>query len=64
MVTQPTEKILHAKEVPLAMLIPMCGMAFLILLFGIWPEPLIALANNAAVAALNIQRYITAIIGG
>lgn len=62
MVTQPTEKILHAKEVPLAMLIPMCGMAFLILLFGIWPGPLIALANNAAVAALDIQGYINAIL--
>jgi proton-translocating NADH-quinone oxidoreductase chain N len=64
MVTQPTEKILHAKEVPSAMLIPMCGMAFLILLFGIWPGPLIALANNAAVAALDIQGYVNAIIGG
>lgn len=62
LVAKPTEKILHAKEAPLAMLIPMCVMAFLILLFGIWPGPLIAFANNAAVAALDIQRYTNAII--
>ena len=62
LVAKPTAKILHAKEVPLTMLIPMGVMAFLILLFGIWPGPLITLANNAAIAALDVQRYMNAII--
>lgn len=44
----PTEKVAAAKEAPITMLIPMCVMATFIVLFGVWPEPILAFAQRAA----------------
>jgi len=57
---EPTDKMAKVKEAPLSMLAPMGMMAFLIVLFGVWPEPVIALADKAAHAALNFQEFVKA----
>lgn len=42
------------KEAPLLMLVPLCIMGALIVLFGVWPDPLIRFAQQAAAALLAI----------
>ncbi len=42
----------NVKEAPLTMLLPICLMATLIILFGIWPDPVLDLAKRAADALL------------
>ncbi|MCK4474811.1 hypothetical protein KAU30_03120, partial [Candidatus Bathyarchaeota archaeon] len=44
----PTERVAAAKEAPITMLIPICVMAAFIVLFGVWPEPILAFAQRAA----------------
>ena len=41
------------KEAPLLMLVPICIMGALIVLFGVWPDPLIRFAQQAAAALLH-----------
>jgi proton-translocating NADH-quinone oxidoreductase chain N len=43
-----SEKVEKIKEAPLIMLIPLCIMAGLIILFGIWPDPLLSIAQQSA----------------
>jgi NADH:ubiquinone oxidoreductase subunit 2 (subunit N) len=65
MVTKPTEKIAtQVTEAPLLMLIPMCVMTSLILLFGVWPAPIMSFASGAADALLQLRRYVEAIFPG
>ena len=45
-----SKKIESLKEAPALMLIPICIMAALIILFGIWPDPIMELARKAAAA--------------
>jgi proton-translocating NADH-quinone oxidoreductase chain N len=45
-----SEKVEKVKEVPLLMLIPICVLAVSIIVFGIWPDPLVNFANQAAKA--------------
>jgi len=55
---QPNGRIAEVKEAPVSMLIPMCAMAFIVVLLGIWPEPIASFANNAAGALLDAPSYI------
>ncbi len=41
-------KVEQAKEAPYLMLIPIIALAVLIILFGVWPDPLVSFAQNAA----------------
>jgi proton-translocating NADH-quinone oxidoreductase chain N len=43
-----SEKMEKVKEVPLLMLIPLCVLAVSIIVFGIWPDPLVNFAKQAA----------------
>ncbi len=43
-----TEQVQKAKETPWLMLIPICVLAFTVVLFGIWPDPIYNFANQAA----------------
>ena len=47
-----TEQI--KKEAPLLMLVPILALTILIVLFGVWPDPLINFANNAANALISL----------
>lgn len=57
----PTRR-LKWREAPVSMLIPMIVMAFLIFVFGIYPEPIIALSTGATEALLNTEVYVRAVI--
>lgn len=50
---QPAGKVAAAKEAPITMLIPMCVMSAFIVLFGVWPEPILAFAQRAAGCLIN-----------
>jgi proton-translocating NADH-quinone oxidoreductase chain N len=49
-----TSKVEQAKEAPLLMLIPILALAVLIILFGVWPDPLVNFAGDAANALLSL----------
>jgi formate hydrogenlyase subunit 3/multisubunit Na+/H+ antiporter MnhD subunit len=50
-----SEKIEKVKEAPLVMLMPLCVLAVLIVLFGVWPDQLIRIAQQAAAALLSMS---------
>ncbi len=58
MLASPARKIAKVKEAPLAMVIPMCMMALLIVFFGVYPEPVTVFAEKTASAILNVQEFI------
>ncbi len=49
-IVQPvsSSKVEQIKEAPYLMLIPICALVGLIVLFGVWPDPLVNFAQNAA----------------
>lgn len=49
-----SDTVLKIKEAPLLMLIPECILAILIILFGIYPGPVISIAQQAASGLLSI----------
>ena len=49
-----SEKIERVKEAPVVMLLPICIMAGLIILFGVWPDPLIRIAQQSAAGLLSM----------
>lgn len=59
----PTHTSEKATEAPLSMLIPICILAFLCIIIGIYPRPFITVASKAAQAALNLQAYINSVLG-
>jgi len=49
-----SEKLGKVKEAPVMMLAPICIMAALIILFGVWPDPVLEFAKKAAVGLLSM----------
>jgi len=62
LVGQPKEALKAAKEAPPFMLGVTVAMATLIILFGVWPAPMIAYATEAAKALLNFTGYVKVIM--
>ncbi|MFQ6084978.1 MAG: complex I subunit 5 family protein [Candidatus Bathyarchaeia archaeon] len=62
MITEPKQRI-PVKEAPPTMLLVLCTMAFLIILFGIWPQPVLVLAERASTSLLSFQDYTRVIVG-
>jgi formate hydrogenlyase subunit 3/multisubunit Na+/H+ antiporter MnhD subunit len=59
LLSEPAESLKGLKEAPPMMLGVTVVMAFLIVLFGLWPEPVIGYASAAAEALIdNLPRYI------
>jgi proton-translocating NADH-quinone oxidoreductase chain N len=48
-----SEKVEKVKETPLLMLVPLCALAILIVAFGVFPDPLINFAQQAAGALFS-----------
>ena len=63
MLREPTGKAATAKEASISILVPLVVMAFLCILFGVWPEPIYKLAEGAALAAMSKIQYIFTIMG-
>jgi proton-translocating NADH-quinone oxidoreductase chain N len=62
LVGQPKEALKATKEAPPFMLGVTVAMATLIILFGVWPAPMIAYATEAAKALLNFTGYVKVIM--
>ncbi|MCK4243847.1 hypothetical protein KAX03_03175 [Candidatus Bathyarchaeota archaeon] len=54
----------NATEAPLSMLIPILILASLSIVIGLFPSSFLAITEKAALAALNIQAYISAVFQG
>ena len=48
-----SERVEKVTETPLLMLIPICALTVLIVLFGIYPDPLVKFAQHAVQAFLS-----------
>jgi proton-translocating NADH-quinone oxidoreductase chain N len=48
-----SEKVGQLKEAPLLMLLPICALAGLIIVFGVWPDPVVNFAQQAGHALLS-----------
>jgi proton-translocating NADH-quinone oxidoreductase chain N len=49
-----SEKVAQVKEAPWLMLVPIIALAVLIVVFGVWPDPLVNFADQAARALLSL----------
>ncbi|MEL7115382.1 MAG: proton-conducting transporter membrane subunit, partial [Pseudomonadota bacterium] len=47
----------------LAMLLPICGMAMITVIIGLFPEPFVVFAERAAAQLLDPTDYVTAVLG-
>jgi proton-translocating NADH-quinone oxidoreductase chain N len=61
-VGMPKEALTATKEAPPLMLGVTVAMATLIILFGVWPAPMIAYATEAGKALLNLTNYVKVIL--
>jgi len=62
LIAKPTEGFSGLKEAPATMLIPMCIMAILIVAFGVYPQPILELADGASKALTEgLSNYIAKI---
>ncbi len=51
-----SEGVKKAREAPLLLTLPICIMSALVVLFGVWPDPVLELARRASLALLSIVR--------
>lgn len=49
-----SERVKSAKEVPLAMLVPIVLMASMVVIFGLWPDPVMKLMQESAAGVLSM----------
>ncbi len=59
---EPTAVSKKAREAPASMFIPTLILAALCIIIGVYPEPFITIASQAAQAALDAQRYISSML--
>jgi len=62
MLREPRGKAADAHEASISILVPLIVMAILIVLFGVWPEPVYKIAEAAANAAIARLQYVQLII--
>jgi multicomponent Na+:H+ antiporter subunit D len=48
-----SDKVQAAKEAPLVMLLPICFLAAMIILFGLWPDPIMRLMQQSAASLFS-----------
>ncbi|MCS7386172.1 MAG: cation:proton antiporter [archaeon GB-1867-005] len=58
MLREPKGKAAAASEASISILVPLVIMAFICILFGIWPEPIYKMAEAASAAAMAKMKYI------
>lgn len=59
--TVPKEP-LRIKEAPASMAFVLVVMTFLIIFFGIWPQPILELAERASVSLISLEEYVRPIV--
>lgn len=63
MLGSPNRKIAKIRDVPILMGLPIALMAILIVIFGVYPQPILSFAESAAKAATSLQDYVKAVVG-
>jgi len=51
------ERLSDVKEAPILILIPICCLAFLMILLGIWPDPILRFAEESSSWLMEVGRY-------
>ena len=52
------EKFNDVKEAPILILIPICCLAFLVILLGIWPDLILRFAEESSSWLMEVERYV------
>jgi len=52
------EKLNDVKEAPISILIPICCLAFLVILLGIWPDPILKFAEESSSWLMEVGKYV------
>jgi len=52
------EKFNDVKEAPILILIPICCLAFLVILLGIWPDLILRFAEESSLWLMEVERYV------
>jgi len=52
-----SEKLDYVKEAPIPILISICCLAFLVILLGIWPDPILRFAEESSSWLMEVGRY-------
>ncbi|MEM3047472.1 MAG: proton-conducting transporter membrane subunit, partial [Candidatus Bathyarchaeia archaeon] len=60
---QPSEKLNGVKETPASMLAPMVAIMVLLFVIGLYPQPFLSFAQQAAQATMDTEGYIRPILG-
>jgi len=55
--TPQNERLNDVKEAPIPILIPICCLAFLVILLGIWPDPILRFAEESSSWLMEVGRY-------
>ena len=55
--TPQNERLNDVKEAPILILIPICCLAFLVILLGIWPDPILRFAEESSSWLMEVGRY-------
>ncbi|RLI15023.1 MAG: cation:proton antiporter [Candidatus Hecatellales archaeon] len=59
----PKESLSMIRDPSPSMILPMGVLASLCIVFGVWPQPVLALSHHAALSLLNLNGYIAASLG-
>ena len=57
LIAPPSGRVSEAREAPALLLIPMIVLAFLVILFGVWPDPLLSFAKSSSSWLMEVGRY-------
>ena len=52
------EKLDDVKEAPILILIPICCLVFLVVLLGVWPDPILKFAEESSSWLMEVGRYV------
>jgi len=55
--TPQSERLSDVKEAPILILIPICCLVFLMILLGIWPDPILRFAEESSSWLMEVGRY-------
>lgn len=62
MIRKPQGKTAEVKEASILILVPLVVMAFICILFGVWPDPVYNVAEAASAAAMSKVKYILLVL--
>jgi len=58
LIAAPSSRVVNVKEAPITMLVPVCVLAVLVVVLGVWPDPLLGLAKEASTWLMEVEKYV------